>query len=224
MRTESMIFDPDITFDLDAHPVHAPRDTEESGDSEYLTAGTASDTSSVTSAPYVLSVQNENREAEFMVGEEPTTSMPIPGPSNQQESKVRKKKRHKRRPQAELPVDLSCDSLADVAQVDLAQVHGPHQVTKSRPPPSLPLGTRQSEREASPGQDSTTSTDYASAQASRDQSPEEAILREDTPPVMSHTTGTSAEVTAPLPDHVVVAMSPQDTQLTDTQQAKETTV
>ena len=52
MRTESMLFDPDITFDLEAHPVHILRDwdtasEDEDADDEYVTAGSNSEAGSV---------------------------------------------------------------------------------------------------------------------------------------------------------------------------------
>ena len=59
-RTESMIFDPNISFDLEAKPVHVlgHKDGDSDGDSEYMTAGSHSP-KSITSEPCSLFVQNE---------------------------------------------------------------------------------------------------------------------------------------------------------------------
>ena len=59
IRTESMIFDPNITFDLEAKPVHICLPyNEESGNSDYLTASSEGE-GSVVNMPYILSMEDE---------------------------------------------------------------------------------------------------------------------------------------------------------------------
>lgn len=199
MRTDSMLFDPNITFDLD-QPVHVPREFfPPSSDSEYMTAGSQSDvreSSGETDAssdrvqvsgrvPTQHKRSSSDTSQTSSASEHSMLTAAQRGWDGLRMSKVRPRKPRKKR--------KKCGRSDEQQQQHSAQFHNTHgddqdveemgeedeESDDAVPPSSLPLTVDSVHqyrgdvgRETTPGQDSQTSGDYESARQSREQSVE----------------------------------------------------